>query len=258
MKKSDIQILNRILRENKKSRPGLMGSIAGKYGSYYYMNTYMILASSEAAEGIEPARDTWDCDKLFDTFNMELIDITIDLEALQAYKKEVRAAKAKDKKPYIIAIHNYNGKKLFLGINPFSLYDLLKFTGTDKIRINAEGLKDGYYKLPFYAEGPDRKGLCLPVNVNPKNAIEPEANQEVDILRAKGLLKGEYRKAVKKEATAEVKEAAPEVKPEAIKPAAEMKEAIETPEVKAPAADDPAYLLAVWYAENIILKQKTA
>lgn len=250
MKKSDIQILNRILRENKKSRPGLAGSIAGKYGSYYYMNTYMVLASPEAAEGIEPARDTWDCDKLFDTFNMELIDISIDLEALQAYKKEARAAKAGSKKPYIIAIHD-GGKMIFLGINPFFLYDLLKFTGTDKIRINAEGLKDGYYKLPFYAEGPDRKGLCLPVNVNPKNAIEPEANQEVDILRAKGLLKGEYRKAVKKEA-------APEVKPEAIEPAAEVKEAIETPEVKAPAADDPAYLLAVWYAENIILKQKTA
>ena len=248
MKKSDIQILNRVLRENKKSRPGLMGSIAGK-NCNYYMNMYMILASSEAAEGIEPARDTWDCGKMFDeTYNMDLIDVDIDMEALQAHKKEGKKLGNGSKAPYIIKV-NDGGKIIYIGINPAFLLDLLKFTGTDYIMINAAGLKEGYYKLPFYAGGAGRKGLCLPVNVNPRNADKtPEVNQEVDILRATNK-KPAAVKTEAKEAAADVKqEAAPEVKPEAI----------ETPEVKAPAADDPAYLLAVWYAENILLKQKTA
>jgi len=243
MKKSDITILNRVMKELKKERPGLMGTITGKYGYNYYMNMHMILATTEAVPEIEPAKDTFDLDKMFDTFNMELIDITIDLEALKAFKKENKKAKNGSRAPYIIKI-NDNDKYMYLGFNPCYVLDILTFTGTDTIKINAAGLKTdkGYYNMPFYVEAEGRKGLCLPINVNPKKAdFTPEVNQEVDLLKAKGLLKGEYKKAVQKET--EVKqEAAPEVKQE-------------NTEVK---ADDPKYLMAVWYAENVILKKNIA
>lgn len=241
MKKSLIQILNRVLRENKKVYTGLIGRIDTSYGLHCYMNNHMIYATTEDIPDFEPAPAAESYQKtvntMLDTMKIDFIDIQIDIETLKAYKKEFKAASSKGgKKPYIIKI-NDGGKVNYIGINPAYLLDLLTFTGTDTIRINADGLKDKYYKLPFYSEGSENKGLLLPVNVNPKTDIEPEANQEVDILRAKNPVKG-FKGVTTEKHT-------PEAAPEAKK------------EDKAP-ADDPAYLLAVWYAENVILKKKTA
>jgi hypothetical protein len=190
----------------------------------------MIYATTEDIPDFEPAPAAESYQKtvntMFDTMKIDFIDIQIDIDALKAYKKEAKAAKSN--KPYIIKI-NDGGKVNYIGINPAYLLDLLTFTGTDTIRINADGLKDKYYKLPFYSEGSENKGLLLPVNVNPKTDIDPEANQEVDILRAKNPIKG-FKGVTTENHT-------PEAKKE---------------------ADDPAYLLAVWYAENVILKAKTA
>jgi len=230
MKKSDIAILNRVLKENKKGRSGFIGYMEGKHGYTYYINSHMIYASIEKADGIEKAPEAFDCDKMFDTFNMDLLDITIDLDALQAFKKENKKAGNGSRAPYIIKI-NDGEKVTYLGFNPAYLLDILKFTGSDHIKINVDGLKDHFYKVPFYIEGEGRKALLLPVNINPHKAdISIDHNQEVDIFRAKNpILKGVTTK---------------EHKPEA-----------KQPETK---ADDPAYLLAVWYAENVILKQATA